>query len=222
VAFAPAAASSYSGTLTLVSNAPNSPLNVALSGTGIAQVLQLSASATSLSFGSLTMGTSATQNLTVTNTGNSTVSISQVAASGAGFTTSAISLPLSLSAGQSTSIGVTFAPTAAGTLSGSVTVASNATNSPLVVALSGNASAPASHSVDLSWTPSSSTYAGFNVYRGAVSGGPYAKIDASMITAPSFVDSSVSSGQTYYYVATEVDSTGAESAYSSEVSAVIP
>jgi fibronectin type 3 domain-containing protein len=43
-----------------------------------------------------------------------------------------------------------------------------------------------------------------------------------MISTTTFVDSSVSSGQTYYYVATELDSTGAESAYSSQVSATIP
>jgi fibronectin type 3 domain-containing protein len=43
-----------------------------------------------------------------------------------------------------------------------------------------------------------------------------------MISATSYVDSGVSSGQTYYYVATEVDSGGTESSYSSEVSATIP
>jgi fibronectin type 3 domain-containing protein len=43
-----------------------------------------------------------------------------------------------------------------------------------------------------------------------------------MISATSYVDSGVSSGQTYYYVATEVDSSGTESSYSSEVSATIP
>jgi len=43
-----------------------------------------------------------------------------------------------------------------------------------------------------------------------------------MISTTTYVDSGVSSGQTYYYVATELDSTGAESAYSSQVSATIP
>jgi fibronectin type 3 domain-containing protein len=43
-----------------------------------------------------------------------------------------------------------------------------------------------------------------------------------MISAVSYTDSNVTAGQTYYYVATEVDNTGTESSYSSEVSAVIP
>jgi fibronectin type 3 domain-containing protein len=79
-----------------------------------------------------------------------------------------------------------------------------------------------SHTVSLSWTPSSPTFSGFNVYRGTTSGGPYTRVDTSMISATSYVDSGVSSGQTYYYVATEVDSSGTESSYSSKVSATIP
>jgi len=222
VGFAPASAGTFSGSITLISNTTNSPLVLSLSGTGVATVRQLSASPASLSFGSLTTGTSATQSVTITNNGNSSVSISQVSASGAGFTINGITLPLSLAAGQSTSISVAFAPASAGNLSGSVTVVSNATNSPLVVALSGTGSTPVSHTVSLSWTPSSPTFSGFNVYRGTTSGGPYTRVDTSMISATSYVDSGVSSGQTYYYVATEVDSSGTESSYSSEVSATIP
>ena len=43
-----------------------------------------------------------------------------------------------------------------------------------------------------------------------------------MIPATFYADATVASGQTCYYVATEVDSTGMESAYSREVSAIIP
>jgi centrosomal CEP192-like protein len=195
---------------------------VPFSGTGVSTILQLSASPTSLSFGSLTTGTSATQSVTISNKGNSSVSISQISATGTGFKTSGITLPVSLAAGQSTSFSVMFAPTSTGNLLGSATVVSNATNSPLVVALSGTGAAPASHSVALSWTPGSSTYSGFNVYRGTTSGGPYSRVDTTTISATSYVDAGVSSGHTYYYVATELDSTGKESNYSSEVSATIP
>jgi Abnormal spindle-like microcephaly-assoc'd, ASPM-SPD-2-Hydin len=222
VAFAPASAGTFSGSITFVSNTPNSPLVVPISATGVASILQLSASPASLSFGSLTTGTSATQSVTISNTGNASVSISQVSASGAGFSTSGIALPLSLPSGQSTSFSVSFAPASAGSLAGSVTVVSNATNSPLVVTLSGTGVAPVSHAVSLSWTPSSSTYSGFNIYRGTTSGGPYARVDTSVVSATSYVDSGVSSGLTYYYVATEVDSSGMESTYSGEVSAKIP
>jgi hypothetical protein len=222
IGFAPASASNFSGSITFISNTPNSPLVVPLGGTGTSTILQLSASPASLSFGSLATGTSATQSVTISNTGNSSASISQISASGAGFSTTGIALPLSLAAGQSTSFSVTFAPTSTGNLPGSATIVSNATNSPLVVALSGTGAAPVSHTVSLSWTPGSSTYSGFNIYRGSTSGGPYTKVDSSMIPTTSYTDATVISGQTYYYVATEVDSTGLESAYSGEVSATIP
>jgi len=220
--FTPASAGPFSGNITLVSNAPNSPTTIALSGSGVASTLQLTASPTSLSFGSLTTGTSASQTVTLSNTGNSSVTISQITVSGTGFGLASIGLPLTLAAGQTTSFNVSFAPASAGSVTGSVTVSSNATNAPLVLALSGAGTAPATHNVSLNWTPSSSAYSGFNVYRSSVSGGPYTKIDSSLISKASYTDSTVYSGQTYYYVATEVDNTGAESAYSSEVSATIP
>jgi fibronectin type 3 domain-containing protein len=45
---------------------------------------------------------------------------------------------------------------------------------------------------------------------------------ASANAATSFVDGSVQSGQTYYYVVTAVDTSGTESGYSNQVQAVIP
>ncbi len=222
VSFTPASASSLSGNLTLVNNALNSPLVVALAGTGVSPIAQLAASPSSLSFGSITAGASGTQSVTLANTGNSSVSVSQISISGTGFSASGFALPVTLAAGQSTSFSATFAPTTTGNLSGSVTVTSNATNSPLAISLSGSGAAAASHTVTLNWTPSTSSYAGFNVYRGSLSGGPYTKVNSAFISATSFIDTSVTSGQTYYYVATEVDSTGAESVYSSEVMAAIP
>ncbi|HKM66382.1 MAG TPA: choice-of-anchor D domain-containing protein [Candidatus Acidoferrum sp.] len=222
VGFAPASASSFAGSVTLISNAPSSPLAVSVGGTGIAATLQLSVSPASLNFGSLTTGTSATQSVTLSNTGNSSISISQISASGGGFSDNGFALPLTLAAGQSASFSVLFAPTATGSVAGSVTVSSNAANSPQVIALSGSGTAPVSYTVALSWTPSSPTFSGFNIYRGAISGGPYTRVDGSMISTASFTDTGVTPGQTYYYVATEVDSSGAESAYSSEVSATIP
>ena len=222
VGFTPASASSFSGNLPLVNNTLNSPFVVALAGTGVSPVAQLTASPASLSFGSITTGTSGTQSVTLANTGNFSVSVSQISTSGAGFSATGFALPLTLAAGQSTSFSVTFAPTATGSLPSSVTVTSNAANSPLAISLSGSGIAPVSHSVSLDWTPSSSSFAGFSVYRGSLSGGPYTKVNSVLISTTSFIDTSVASGQTYHYVATEVDSTGAESPYSSEVIASIP
>lgn len=222
VSFAPASASSISGSLTLVNNTLNSPLVIPLTGTGVSPIAQLSASPASLSFGSITTGTSGMQTVTLANTGNSSVSISQINMSAAGFSATGFALPLTLAAGQSTSFSVTFTPTTSGFFSGSVTVSSNATNPSLIVSLAGSGVAPVNHSVTLGWVPGDSLYGGFNVYRGSQPGGPYSKVNSALISATSFIDNSVTSGQTYYFVATEMDSTGTESSYSSEVSATIP
>jgi fibronectin type 3 domain-containing protein len=84
-------------------------------------------------------------------------------------------------------------------------------------------SAVGSHEVTLSWNPSiSSGVQGYNVYRGTGSGGPYAKLNPSIIAATNYSDSAVQSGQTYYYVVTATDSSNLESVYSNEVAAPIP
>jgi hypothetical protein len=222
VSFAPNSATNFSGNLTLMNNSPNSPYVLSFSGTGIASTPQLSVSPTSLNFGSLTTGTSATQTVTLKNTGNANLSISQDSMSGSGFTLSGMALPVTLSAGQSASFSVAFAPTASSSYSGTVTVTSNAVNSPTTITLAGSGAAPVTHAANLSWTPSSSTFAGFDVYRSNVSGGPYSKINPTMVSSTSFSDTNVVVGQTYYYVATEFDSSGNQSAYSNETSALIP
>jgi len=222
VSFAPTGAGTFSGTLTLVNNSATPSLVVPLSGTGAAPVLQLSSAPTSLSFGNITTGTTVANTVTLTNSGNANVSLSQDTVSGSGFSVTGLALPLTLSQGQSTSFSVNFAPTATGTVSGSVSISSNATNSPTSIALSGSGIAPVAHKVTLTWTPSSTSFSGFNVYRSTVSGGPYSKLNSSIVPTATYTDSNVTAGQTYYYVATEVDTTGFESAYSAQTSAAIP
>lgn len=78
------------------------------------------------------------------------------------------------------------------------------------------------HTVSLAWNASTSTVAGYNVYRGTTSGGPYSKLTGTLLSSLAYSDSSVTSGKTYYYVTTAVDSTGAESGYSNQAQAVIP
>jgi hypothetical protein len=78
------------------------------------------------------------------------------------------------------------------------------------------------HVVDLSWTASTSVVAGYNIYRGTVSGGPYTRINSSLEPATLYTDSTVQTGQTYYYVTTAVDSSGVQSGYSNVVQAVVP
>src|SRR5437867_1370353 len=81
--FLPASVGATSGNISIVSNASATPTSVALSGSGVAATYTLNVSPTSLSFGNVTTGTSSSsQNVTVTNTGNSKVGISQIAVSG--------------------------------------------------------------------------------------------------------------------------------------------
>jgi hypothetical protein len=77
--------------------------------------------------------------------------------------------------------------------------------------------------VSLTWLASTTpSVAGYNIYRASVSGGPYTKLNTSLISTTAYVDSSVENGKTYYYVATAVDSSGLESAYSNQAMASIP
>jgi fibronectin type 3 domain-containing protein len=78
------------------------------------------------------------------------------------------------------------------------------------------------HSATASWTASTSVVSGYNIYRGSVSGGPYTKLNNPLITVLTYMDTSVVSGQTYFYVTTAVDASGNESVFSNEVMATIP
>jgi len=138
VTFAPASAGSASGSVAVTSNASNPSLGVGLSGTAVTAGT-LTANPTSLTFTNVTVDQTLSQTETVQNTGGESVTISQVKASGTGFSISGITTPVTLTPGQSTSFSVTFAPQTAGSASGSVTVTSNASNPSLSVALSGTA-----------------------------------------------------------------------------------
>src|SRR5215472_1306335 len=86
-----------------------------------------------------------------------------------------------------------------------------------------SASVQQNHTVALSWTASvTTTVTGYNVYRSTANGTGYAKIKSSLVSILTYTDSAVQNGTTYYYVTTAVDSTGAESGYSNQATAVIP
>jgi len=218
--FTPSANGSVTGSVSLLSNAPNSPLTIALSGTGVAATYLLSANPTNLSFNNVNDGSSSSLDVILTNSGNSNITITNATASGAGFSASGVS-GITLTPNQSANLNVTFAPTLAGAVSGSVAVTSNATNSPTIT-LSGAGVQQVSHSVDLSWTASVSTgVVGYNVYRGTVSGGPYEILNPAPAAVETYIDSTVQSGQEYFYVVRSVDGSGMESTNSTEVSATI-
>jgi hypothetical protein len=183
--------------------------------------LLLNSSSSSLSFGSVNVASSGTQNVTMTNAGNSNVTIGQVMVAGAGFNSTGAS-GIILAPGQSTTLTSTFAPSASGAAAGSITVSSNASNSPSSISLTGMGVAAVNHTASLSWAAAVSGVTGFNAYSSSTPGGPYTKLTFSPVTSPSYTDSSVQSGRTYYYVVTAVNASNQESGYSSEVSAIVP
>jgi hypothetical protein len=205
-----------------VSNSAGSATSSAAVLTVTASTLLLNSSTSSVSFGSVNVSSSGTQNVTLTNAGNSTVTISNVTVSGPGFNVSGVSSGLIMTPGQTATLAATFSPSTAGSAAGSVSVASNATNSPDAITLSGTGVAVVSHSVSLGWSASASTVVGYNTYASNVSGGPYTKLTTAPVSTLSYTDSSVVSGQTYYFVVTAVTSSNVESAYSVEVSALVP
>jgi hypothetical protein len=206
-----------------VTNAAGNTTSNAATLTVNAATFVLNASTALLTFPSVNIGSNSLLPIVYTNAGNSSVTISNVSISGAGYTATGVSAGQILTSGQTATLNVTFAPSAAGTIPGSVTVTSNATNSPASTTLTGTGVQPVSHSVTLTWTASASTgVTGYNVYRSTVSGGPYTKLTSPPVAATTYVDSAVQSAQTYYYVVTSVDSSGVESADSAEVSATVP
>ncbi|MGD0907851.1 MAG: choice-of-anchor D domain-containing protein, partial [Candidatus Acidiferrales bacterium] len=90
----------------------------------------LAASPTSLSFGNVVLGSNSHQTLTLTNSGTAPSTVTQAAASGAGFNFKGPSLPMTLAAGQSITFTTSFAPTAMGNASGSLSITTSQTSSP--------------------------------------------------------------------------------------------
>ena len=222
-AYKPTAAGSVTGKITVTSNAVGSPTIVDLSATAAAATVQLTPSASNLSFGSVTVGSSGTSQLTVKSTGNTNATISKVAITGTGFVLGSSAANVILDPSQTQSYTVNFNPKAAGALSGTLTITSNAKNSPINIPLSGTGVAAASnHTVALTWERSTSSVTGYFVYRGTKPSGPFAQLNSAPESSPSYSDSTVSSGQVYYYYVTAVDSSNIQSADSNEVSVTIP
>ncbi len=75
-------------------------------------------------------------------------------------------------------------------------------------------------SVLLTWNANvEQDLAGYNIYRAETSGGPYTKVNASLVSQTRFIDRTVTNEITYCYVISAVDVDGNESRYSSEVKA---
>jgi hypothetical protein len=220
-----ASSGAASGAIKIASNATGSPTQISWSATAQASVVTLSASPASLSFGSVTVGTTDALQATIKNNGNSNASISKISVSGTGFSLNGSTSSATLDPGQSLTLSVSFDPKAAGAGSGTLTIASNASTPQLGIALAGmgvTKTPSTAHSVALAWDASTSSVVGYYVYRSSKPSGPYARLNTSSTSSTSFSDSTVTAGQVYYYVVTAVNSSNIESTDSNQVSATVP
>jgi len=111
----------------------------------VAEPPAISLSATSLNFDSEPVGTSSsTQAVTLRNTGNSTLSITDLALSGtnAAAFSQANTCGISVAPGGNCTISISFAPSTTGVQTASVIITDNAAGSPHTVALKGTGTAP--------------------------------------------------------------------------------
>ena len=151
VSFAPTTTGNINGTLTIVDNASGSPQTVTLSGQAGTPIATVSPS--TLNFGSQVLGsTSASQNVTLSNTGNFTLTLNSITASGAFAQNN--NCGNSLAPNASCAINVTFTPQSSGSASGTISITDSATGGPQSVSLSGTGLTPPA----VSFSPSSLSF----------------------------------------------------------------
>lgn len=136
VTFTPTTSGSRSAIVFVTDNAVGSPHAISLSGSGVLTGPAVALSPTSLTFSSLLVGsTSASQAVTLTNTGGAALAIIGVTV-GVDFSQTN-SCGTSLAAAASCTINVSFKPSAGGSRTGSLSISDSAVNSPQTAGLSG-------------------------------------------------------------------------------------
>ncbi|HTV57698.1 MAG TPA: choice-of-anchor D domain-containing protein [Candidatus Baltobacteraceae bacterium] len=138
VTFTPSATGARSAAVTITDDALDSPESLALSGTGVTDVAQLSAASLTFSAQSVDSA-SAAQTIMLSNVGGASLSITSIAVTGtnSGDFGQTNNCGSSLASAASCSIHVTFTPTAAGSRSATLTVATSSPSSPETASLSG-------------------------------------------------------------------------------------
>jgi hypothetical protein len=174
-----------------------------------------------VNFGSVPVGKRSLRRGVLTAKGAS-VTVYAANSNSSEFTPAGLSFPFTIAPGQLIPYALTFRPERGGKASGMISFRTRAIDSGTVQSLAGDGTAPETYTVYLSWQPSQSQVIGYNIYRGIQSGGPYSMINSGVDPNTSYIDNSVDSGSTYYYVTTAVNSSGEESTYSNQAQASIP
>ena len=151
VTVAPGATSaSFTATVAAVGTAQSATLSASATGATQTFLLQLGAaspglsiSPSNVSFGNVTLGSAATQSLTLTSTGTEPVTVNLPSVSGAGYSISSEGFPVTLAPGQTATLGVQFDPSSTGAATGQLAFTSNSlSGSALDVGLSGTGVIP--------------------------------------------------------------------------------
>ncbi|MEC4686265.1 MAG: choice-of-anchor D domain-containing protein [Nitrospirota bacterium] len=140
VVFQPAGLGDLTGTLFIESDDPDSAVvNVALSGTGIATPEpDISVSPTTVDFGSVIIGNTSAQTVTVTNAGSATLNVGALAVTGDYSTANDLCSNSAVAVGDNCTVDVIFTPSAEGVNTGTLSIPSDDPDTAVVdVALSG-------------------------------------------------------------------------------------
>ncbi len=154
VTFTPTAAGTRAGAVTITDDANSPQQTITLTGTGLQPAVTLSPGG--LTFGSQLVGTtSAAQAVTLTNSGNASLSISSTAITGtnSGDFAQSNTCGASVAVGGTCAFSITFTPTTRGTKTATLAITDNAPGSPQSIALTGTGTAPA-----VSFSPTSLTF----------------------------------------------------------------
>jgi hypothetical protein len=138
--FNPTVAGAAAGQLTVSSDsASGGTTNVALSGTGtVTTTPRLTVTPAAVNFGNVAVNSTATLPVTLTSSGTAPVTISAATLTGAAFSVSGATFPVTLNPNQSVTANVQFNPKAAGQSVGQWTITSNSSaGATTVVPLSG-------------------------------------------------------------------------------------
>ena len=118
--FSPTSTGNASGSISVSSNAPNSPMTISVTGSGTQPGLGSSPSA--VNFGSVVVGNNGSATVNLSNTGTASVTISQASVTGTGFTISGLAAGLTIQPGQNANSLRSSHPRLSGNASGSISV----------------------------------------------------------------------------------------------------
>jgi hypothetical protein len=138
VTFKPTSAGAFTSGFTVTDSTDNVSASASLTGTGTASGVTLSPG--SLNLGSQPINTTGTtQSITLTNSGQAPLNISNIALSGANASvfSQSSTCGTSVAVGASCTLSVTFTPTAVGTFTANLVLTDNAPDSPQTVSLTG-------------------------------------------------------------------------------------